>query len=205
MSVNYDREKWKRFKDGIDNLFDGFEEDLQVVGEIARDEIVRATLAGIGENDEPFAPYSAKYRELIESVGGKPGGVVNLRGVFYHGGREPKKVSARMRRMGAGRRAFVWVNAGGTRFLARTKLTRPQKGLTDAESEMSVDLISVKVQEKSQSVRIVYVPRREKYMIFHQETRKWFTLNRANVRGAIVEAMRRLLEARIFAFQREMQ
>lgn len=198
-------EGWNGIGDKVGALFADFERDLQEVGEVAADEIVRATLAGLGEFSVPFKPYSKGYKELIESVGGKPNGVVNLRGLFWHDQKKKRRVSKTSLSKGGGRRAYIWVNVGGRRFLARTKITRPQRGLIDPDSEMSRDLIEIKVVAKDK-IKLIYRPRKpgESYMIDpHQQTRKWFTIERQSVRAAIVDTMRRLLEARVLAFNQQ--
>src|SRR4051812_30237106 len=79
-------------------------DDLKFVGEQGATAIIASTLAGVGEADSPFAPYSPAYKELIDSVGGKPRQVVDLRGLFYHSG---QKRSRSKKNLGQGRRAFI--------------------------------------------------------------------------------------------------
>jgi hypothetical protein len=197
VGVKFDREKWKRFREAVDGIFDDFDADLKFIGEQVAAAIIQTTLAGLGENDGPFKQYSPKYKELIEAVGGKPGGVVNLRGVFYHDNKS-RRVSKTSLRKGGGRRAYVLLTFGGRSFIARTRQTRPQSGLIDKESEMSLDLIEIKVPPLANpTVFLIYRARKIPYMVKHNETRRWFTLKKSAVRGAAIETMRTLLAARV--------
>lgn len=197
MGIKYDRSKWERFRHGVETLFDDFDQDLEFVGEQVAAAIIQTTLAGIGENDQPFKDYSPSYKDTLEAVGGKPGGVVNLRGVFFHD-TKTHKTSATSRRKGAGRRAFIFVTIGSRRFVARTRQTRPQVGLTDKNSEMSLDLIEIKIPPlATPTVFLRYHPRAIAYMIKHNDTRRWYTLKKSAVRGAAIETMKTLLAARV--------
>jgi hypothetical protein len=208
----------QEIKNNLEGMFQDMAPDFRLVGQTGAEAIVRATLAGIGEADTPFAPYSPAYAALIASVGGKPQQTVNLRGLFYPPGTEPdwkklgltkrgRKTIEVIRRRGGGRRAYVSVAfargglagyLGGVgslvRFTGRTPTTRPQLGLTDPLSEMSLDLITV--EASGNTLRIVYTPRSRDYMIAHQRgegrmpRRTWFTLNR----HVVLAAMRRGLE-----------
>src|SRR5205809_3386791 len=164
----------KAFSEKISVFTSGDEEAFAAIGKDAARMIVQTTLAGIGEDDEPFKEYSESYKRLLEHVGGKPSGTVDLRGVFYHKGRGPKRFKdpareqQRQRRAlakGGGRRAFMQVEVGGRTFLVTTQLTRPRLGLIDPQSEMSADLIKVRVTKTG--FRLVYQPRRadETYML----------------------------------------
>ena len=208
------QDDYDELRDKVAGLFADMKPDLEVVGGIGADAIVRTTLAGIGEGDQPFAPYSEAYRQLIESVGGKAQGVVNLRGVFYKtaaGGKAKRKGETaaahelRQRRKGALRRAYVWVKIRGRGFYARTLPTRPALGLTDRLSEMSRDLIRVEAEDNK--LALVYEPRKEKYMILHQDggarggkKRVWFTLEKSAVKQEMISALAALIEARVAAF-----
>lgn len=194
------------FKKKCKAIIDGIQEALPIAGEVTRDEIVRTTLAGIGKDDEPFAPYSKAYQTLIDAVGGKPGGVVNLRGVFlkrdYKGGKpkfkNEKRESAYQRRLGYGRRAFVQVSFGEKSFLIQTPPTRPQKGLIDPQSEMSADLIKVTVQKTG--FRLDYTPRQKDYMLYHNDTRVWFSVEKTAVRAALASVLATVFKALIRNF-----
>lgn len=90
-------------------------------------------------------------------------------------------------------------------FTARTGVTRPARGVTDQLSEMSLDLISVVVEATAgaESLKIIYKPRKKAYMIIHNKgdgkipQRKWFTLDKAAVKGAIIEGFRTIIKARM--------
>jgi hypothetical protein len=203
--------------DKMERFFRNMAPDFKRVGEVGAEAIIRTTLAGIGEADQPFAPYSPRYLEQIDAVGGKPQNTVNLRGLFYPPGTAPdlSKLSKRKRnaifKRGGGRRAFLGVSfvfkskgggLGGIRsFTGMTKLTRPQLGLTDPLSEMSLDLITVSAT--ANTLRIVYNVRKTPYMIYHQEgagrnpRRPWFSANKAAVAAAMGEALKVLLAARV--------
>ncbi len=193
-------------------FFAGMAEDLEHVGTIGAEAIVQTTLAGIGEDDQPFAPYSQQYAALLASVGGKQRGVVDLRGIFLHDDQtlEPKrklkgeqlaKWKENRRRQGAFRQAYVRVTVGGRTFIARTKQTRPQVGPTDPLSEMSLDLISVKATDSK--LTIMYTPRSKEYMIYHQHgegknpQRLWFTARKAAVERAMINALKLCIKARV--------
>jgi len=182
-------------------LVSDFGPDVKEAGSIMADEIVRTTLAGIGDGDQPFREYSPAYRALIESVGGKASGVVDLRGVFEKRAPKGGEYSRTARSRGAGRRAYVEISAGGRRFFARTKRTRPRLGLVDPQSEMSRDLITVEVTGAARA-KIVYKPRAQSYMILHNEDRKWFSVNKTAVQAAGVYTLQQLFAARCDAFNR---
>lgn len=243
MPLNHDPQDFKRVANKVALFFKDFDQDIKLVGEVAAEGIIRTTLAGIGEGDQPFAEYSQAYKELIESVGGKPQQTVNLRGLFYHAGQKRVKFKSEKRRQlfREGRQAFVGVRftlarrarksaaavgankAGGNifktlgkmggkargpkgiaLFTARSGITRPTRGVTDPLSEMSLDLI--KVTATVDKLTITYTPRVKPYMIFHQEgrtpqpMRKWFTINRAAVRAAMLRTMQMCLESRALQF-----
>jgi hypothetical protein len=168
---------------------------------------VQTTLAGIGEKDQPFAPYSPAYKEQIDSVGGKPRQVVDLRGLFYHKG---QKRSGSKRNLGQGRRGVVkraFQRDTRSKFQTpsivsfRTAETRPQRGIIDPLSEMSLDLI--KVESTNDRLTIEYEPREKDYMILHNKgdgklpQRKWFTANKTAVRAAILQATSTVIQARV--------
>jgi hypothetical protein len=203
-------EDFRRVREKLEGLLKDMGEDIKFAGEQAATAIVQTTLAGIGENDQPFAPYSKSYTETIQAVGGKPGQVVNLRGLFYH---EGQKRYAGKRQMGQGRRAYIGVGflamskegleggATAVRFFAQTLETRPQRGITDKLSEMSLDLIKIEVEDTR--LRLSYEPRKDPYMIYHQNgegrlpQRKWFTANKAAVKAALVDSMTVAIQARV--------
>jgi hypothetical protein len=89
-------------------------------------------------------------------------------------------------------------------FQAKTGVTRPARGIEDRLSEMSLDLI--KVQATDFSIQIIYRPRSKSYMIRHNQgdavmpQRKWFTLNKAAVKAAMLQVMTLVLEARAQQF-----
>src|SRR5689334_3804877 len=93
-----------RVRNKLAGLLSHMQPDLEFIGGIGAAAIIQTTLAGIGENDQPFEPYSPAYKELIDSVGGKPRQVVDLRGLFYHDG---QRRSRGKKDRGQGRRAFV--------------------------------------------------------------------------------------------------
>jgi hypothetical protein len=199
----------ERIKAKLATMFAGMEDELKFAGEQAAEGIVQATLAGVGENDSPFAPYSKSYQDLIDAVGGKPQGVVNMRGVFLKEGQKDVKYRSAARRQAAraGRRAYVTVRAGGSEFTARTRPTRTARGLNDSLSEMSLDLITVEATDTS--LRLTYSPRDDSYMIQHNDgtgkapQRKWFTLNRSNVKAQLVDAFATAIRARVARFNLE--
>lgn len=205
MSVNED--DFNRVTGKLAMLFENLEPDLRLVGEVGATAIVQTTLAGIGEGDQPFAPYSPAYKALLDAVGGKPRQTVDLRGLFYHEGQTQKKYRSEKvrRREAAGRQAYIGVafaslKSGVRSFTGKTGVTRPQLGLTDPRSEMSLDLIHVEVADKSFS--IIYESREKPYMIAHQDgdnhmpMRKWFTANKAAVRAGLFRAIEIIFEAR---------
>ncbi|HLL88759.1 MAG TPA: hypothetical protein VK324_05610 [Tepidisphaeraceae bacterium] len=200
-----------RIRGKLGTFFSGMEEDLTAAGEAGADAIVQTTLAGIGEGDRPFAPYSASYGQTIDAVGGKSRGTTDLRGMFYPPGTGPTPPrntkgglaawEKRQRAKGAGRRGYVAVTVaqGARTFHARTAVTRPQRGLTDPLSEMSRDL--VRVEAEGSTLRIIYEPRARKHMIYHQQgdgvpRRVWFTADKAAVRGGMVAVVGVALKAR---------
>jgi hypothetical protein len=203
------RGKCKAFMDGIRQSF-------PLVGEVARDAIVQTTLAGIGEGDSSFAQYSKLYQEQLDAVGGKPSGVVDLRGIFVKDQRygktrtrrfkNPTREAARVKRArarGEGRQAFVLVTIGKTSFIARTKVTRARKGLLDPESEMSTDLIRIIAMPNG--IRLEYRPRHESYMINHNEgdgvvKREWFSVNKTPVKAAVSSTLATIFRALIRSF-----
>ena len=111
MPVTYDPGMFEAMKRRISSIFDEMKPDLELIGKLAAEAIVRTTLAGIGEKDEAFAPYSQAYAQLIAAVGGKPRQVVDLRGLFYHKGQNRVKFrsEARRQQMRADRQAYVSV------------------------------------------------------------------------------------------------
>lgn len=193
---------FNRIKGKLTGLLANMRPDHQFIGEAAAVAIVQTTLAGIGAGDAPFAPYSASYKELIDAVGGKPRQTVDLRGLFYHDG---QKRSRSKQNRGQGRRAFVTrafaiFPQGGhdnrlISFQAKTAETRPQRGLTDPLSEMSLDLIHVEATDDG--LTVFYEPRQHDYMLAHQETRPWFSANKSAVRAAIASAVQTVIGARV--------
>lgn len=203
-----------RLAERIEAMWADMAPDLKMVGQAGAEAIVRTTLAGIGEDDQGFTPYSKAYQEVVDAVGGKPQGGVNLRGLFYHGGQKRKRYrseAARLRER-EGRQAFVSVTFGTrglmlggqgllSSFTARTGVTRPARGVTDPLSEMSLDLIRVDATHDSISLR--YVPRSKPYMIRHHNgdskmpRRPWFTLKRAACVAGMHKVLRLVVRARI--------
>lgn len=187
-----------RLIQSVNALTDGITRDFEEVGEAAADLIVSTTLAGIAEDDQPFQPYSAGYQALIDSVGGKPGQVVNMRGLFYHDGQ--KRSRGKVDR-GQGRRAYIDVQAGGRSFTAMTPETRPQRGLNDPLSEMSRDLFSVEATHTG--VAIAYDARENDYMLTHHygegkmPQRKWFSVKKAAITSAIEKTLEAMMAERI--------
>lgn len=184
-------------------LVDDFTPELKQAGDVAADQIVITTLQGLAQGDVPFKPYSKSYQELIDAVGGKPSGVVDLRGIFVHAGKKektPKQISRNLLQKGGGRKSFVYITVakGKKTILVRTRQTRARFGMNDKASEMSRDLITV-VAEK-QRVKLIYKPREKNYMIEHQKTRPWFSVNKAAVRNNVFETIKILFAARIAEF-----
>lgn len=197
----------RRIANKFRNFFKDIESDIKLCGENARTAIVQTTLGGIGANDEPFAPYSIRYQEVIDAVGGKPRQNVDLRGLFYHEGQKQKKYRSEKSRQKerAGRQAYIEVAFGGVGFTAKTGITRPQLGITDTLSEMSDDLIEVKVLARGR-LRLVYRPRKEGYMIAHNEgegklpKREWFTFRKTMVVSALLDTFAHCIRARVVYF-----
>lgn len=198
---------FERVSGKLEHFFDGLDDDLKLVGETAAEGIVQLTLAGVGENDQPFQPYSPAYQKLIDAVGGKPQGVPNLRGIFSkdNGASNPRFRSAERRRLsGADRRAYINVTAGGKTFTARTPVTRVARGLTDPESEMSLDRISI--TSSGGKLTLTYNPRQEAYMLTHQNgdgkmpKRTWFTLKRRGIQERMDVTFKALMAARVQRF-----
>jgi hypothetical protein len=230
MGVTYNPDDFKRLARKAAGMFANFADDVKLAGEVGAEAIVRTTLAGIGANDEAFAEYSAAYRELIDSVGGKPQQTVNLRGLFYHAGQERVKFKSekQRQRFREGRRAYVNLRFAqrnkakakifaavrgfgkpATRlrvaaFTARTALTRPARGITDPLSEMSLDLIKVDATDKR--LVLEYTPRKKPYMIYHQKgegknpRREWFSIQKQAVIGAMMHVMAECMAARALQF-----
>lgn len=206
MGIGVNQEDYDRIQGKLAGMFVGMEPDLKLVGEVGAEAIVRTTLAGIGENDQSFAPYSPGYQALLDAVGGKPRQTVDLRGLFYKEGQTPKKYRSEKsrRREGEGRQAYIDAafKANGTdvAFNAKTGITRPQMGVTDPRSEMSLDLIRAEPSESG--VAIIYEPRAEEYMITHQNgdgkapKRTWFTASKQAVRAGLLAATGIIIKAR---------
>lgn len=112
MPLEYNPNDFNDLKTRISSIFSEIKPDLELIGKIVAETIVRTTLAGIGEGDQAFAPYSAQYQALIDAVGGKPQQTVNLRGLFYHKGQKRVKFrsEARRQQFREGRRAIVQVH-----------------------------------------------------------------------------------------------
>jgi hypothetical protein len=220
-AIRVNLEDKARIERKIRGMFSGMADDFQEVGKVGAEGIVRTTLAGIAEGDAAFPAYSKAYQELLAAVGGKSRQVVDLRGVFYPSGAGPRglntpnlalrsKRSRSYLKRGATRQAYITVTLpGGRTFLAKTKLTRPALGLTDKLSEMSLDLIQVETTDTT--LRIIYEPRRKAYMVWHQEgrgnlpVRKWFSVQKAGVWFAMVDALERLIAARVAWFNDQSQ
>lgn len=196
-------------------LVDDFTPEMKIAGEAAADEIVRTTLSNKADGDKPFAEYSKSYQELLDAVGGKPSGHVDLRGVFLPKGkrqRTPKGVSKNLLQKGGGRKAYIFITVakGKKTILVQTRQTRARQGLEDKNSEMSRDLITVVafpgIKAEHQRVKLIYRPRRKNYMIVHQRgegkmpQRKWFSVNKIAVRTAAIATMKHLFAARVAEF-----
>jgi hypothetical protein len=209
MGLSFDQAAFDRVVDKLDNFYATVPTDLAEAGKAAAVAIVQSTLAGIGAGDQPFAPYSESYQKLLDSVGGKPQGTVNLRGVFLHSGQKnPNFRSAERRRLsGADRRAYITFTARGKSITAKTPVTRPALGAIDPLSEMSLDLISVVVNNPTVTIR--YTPRAADYMIAHNEgtgrapQRQWFSLDKEIVRGALIGILRQAQTRHVENFNRQ--
>jgi hypothetical protein len=201
----------RRVKARLRGVLANLQEDLKFAGENAAEAIVSTTLAGIGENDQPFAPYSPAYLATIDAVGGKPQQTVNLRGLFYHAGQKRVRFRnpERRRQYREGRRAYIAVGfttKGGrsVAFTAKTGITRPAKGIIDPLSEMSLDLIFVTAW--GSYLKLTYAPREKPYMIHHNEgtgrgpQRRWFTLEKTKVQQALLTTLREAIKARVAWF-----
>jgi len=204
------------FRGKCDAFMQGIRQGFPLVGEAAANAIVQTTLAGIGEGDAPFAPYSESYQAQLDAVGGKPSGVVDLRGIFVKDSRYKKgrtrrfkdatKEAARVKRArarGEGRIAFVQVTIGDRSFIAQTKATRARKGLVDQQSEMSADLIHVLATPNG--IRLEYRPRHDSYMVNHNEgdgvpKREWFTVQKTPVKAAVSATLVTIFRALIRSF-----
>ena len=212
------QEGFDRVDAKLAGLLVGLAPELELVGKSAAEGIIQTTLAGIGDGDQPFAPYSPAYQAQLDAVGGKARQVVDLRGVFYHADQQPKTyrseaARAREREGRRGRTAVSFIAAANTdaahrvAFGARTGTTRPSLGLTDPRSELSLDLISIEATDEKLS--IIYKPRKNGYMIDHHNgtgnapARPWFSLNKAAIRARALTMLRGLLDARAQRFNDE--
>lgn len=195
----------------LDVVLADFTPDWQKVGEVAASGVIQWTLAGIGAGDQAFAPYSASYQRQLDAVGGKVRQTVDMRGIFLKEGQKLPKYRSekRMKQMGAGKQgkygvAFVSLTTGIHVFEAKTKVTRPANGITDPYSEMSLDLLAVQAFESG--VTITYNPRKEDYMVAHNDgagrapQREWFTLDRAAIKAAVMAATTAVLSSRVERF-----
>jgi hypothetical protein len=144
-----------------------------------------------------------------------------MRGIFYHEGQKRKRYRSETSRQRerADRRAFVSVafasralNLGGAgvgaAFTARTAVTRPALGVRDPRSEMSIDLIHVTATDRK--ITIEYRPRKDSYMIAHQEgkvrgapKRVWFTADKRAVWAGMLSVIKLALRARAARFNGE--
>jgi hypothetical protein len=90
-------------------------------------------------------------------------------------------------------------------FQAKTGITRPAKGVTDPLSEMSLDLIKVVVA--NEQMKIIYHARKNGYMVVHNNgeghmpRRRWFSLDKAAVKAAILRGFEIILKARLIRAQ----
>lgn len=190
----------------LNGLFASMAPELKLVGEAVAEQIVTTTLAGIGENDQPFAPYSRGYSELLKTVGDKPGGVVNLRGRFYHSSQERRYKGKKD--LGQGRRgkSKVKFSTGKEVTFTTTQETRPMRGVTDPLSEMSLDLIHV--DAKDDQVKVYYEGRQKDYMVSHNRgdgklpRRTWFTARKSAIAAVIRDTFNKLIAARVQRFMR---
>lgn len=207
-----DRGSFDRLKRKLNGLLSDLKEDVEFIGGIVAEEIIRTTLAGIGKGDQPFAPYSGYYSEVIAKLGGKTRQTVDLRGIIDQG--VTRQTDSKGRRGKKPRRdpqKTIVSGWAGTFELQR----RPDRGLTDPTSEMSLDLIKV-TGTQSGSCSIVYTPRAQPYMIKHQTgaldvdappwwpkpkmslpARPWFSADKAAVKAAATNAARTVIAARI--------
>ncbi len=179
----------------VEGFFDGMSKDLHRVGTAAATQIVATTLEGQGVDDSAFVAYSESYLKQLRAAGGKPSGNVDLRGVLERDGIARHPASARNRSK---------KNQPKRPRTGSTVHIRGPGGLTDTNSEMSLDLIKVDASE--QDVALTYEPRKNDYMIGHNEgsgsapQRKWFTLKKSAVRKAIVAVLGERLAARVARF-----
>jgi hypothetical protein len=157
-------ENWlSRLTDAVED----WREPLTIAAEATADAIIETTLKGIGENDQPFAPYSASYAEFLERTGAKPTSPVNLRGVISS-------------KRGRGN---------------KIKLRKNNDGIIDVESEMSRDLITVIITSENR-VRLVYKARKSEHMKYHLDgagnlpQRKWFSIKKTEVRETAFAQLR---------------
>jgi hypothetical protein len=191
---------FERVEAKLTGFFDGMAEDLQGAGDAMAEQIVATTLQGQGVDDAPFAPYSASYQKLLDALGGKPGDV-DLRGIVAGDGAPTGRRSKSARPARGSRR--VRVTAGGKTYTGRMS-ARPRAGLTDPQSEMSLDLITV--ETTSRTITITYNPRNKSYMLTHQEgdgkmpQRMWFTARKAAVEQALGDHLQAAIARRAAAF-----
>jgi hypothetical protein len=203
--------KWhnkpERFAKRLRALTEDFSGEMKIAGEVAGDEIVKSTLSGIGEGDVAFTPYSKGYQALLDAVGGKPSGAVDLRGVFLHEGKKektPAQVSRNLLRLGGGRKAHIFVRIAGKVIRVTTRQTRARKPTLDPQSELSTDLMHVEADRKS--AKVFYKYRVKGYMLIHQRgegrmpMRKWFSLKKRSVRAAVFGTLKVLWAARCAEF-----
>lgn len=190
----------------LQGLFVNMAPELKLVGEAVATEIVKTTLAGIGENDQPFAPYSPGYSELLKSVGDKPGGVVNLRGRFYHNAHQSRYRGKKDLGQGRKGKSKVKFATGREVTFNTSQETRPMLGVTDPNSEMSLDLIHVEPHDDR--VTVFYEGRQKDYMIFHNRgdgklpKRTWFTAKKAAIAAVIDATFKKVIAARVQRFMR---
>lgn len=195
---------FERIAGKVEIFFEGFREDLELAGKAGTEAVIRTTLAGLGEDDQPFQGYSASYQRQLDSVGGKAQGVVTLRGVFEHSdatrGQRQSNRDRRNVKRGAGQRGTVTITTGGRTFQARTAITRPQRGVTDPQSEMSLDLLKVEATDTKLTIR--YEPRKQPYMIYHQRgegknpRRPWLSAKKEAVWGGMMSIVKAAIKAR---------
>lgn len=79
---------------------------------------------------------------------------------------------------------------------------RPARGILDPDSEMSTDLIPVE-EAGPASVKLSYRPRNKQYMVKHQDTRPWFSLNKTSVVSAVFDVLTKILTRRADKFNKK--
>lgn len=135
--------------------------DLEAAGDAGRDRMVERVLDGESSVGGPFKPYSERYQKLIDRFGGKPGGVVNLRGIFPADGtrvRRPDRgvvdpeseMSAHLIRVESdGRTLTLTYESSGRQYMFAHQETRPWFGIDDDATQQAImDRLAEMVEQR---------------------------------------------------------